>query len=348
MPSSRKDHSMKPSSYTYKSLLPYAATMAAGLFGKRVFSGPGKKRAYKPVGHRPSVKKFSKKRVRRAVMNRCVFNKQLYELKKKMNHAKGLLKLRGRFAVNLACPARFQAGVALQDMSTLQVEEPMQQLRVFNPAAVGTYQIIDFTTGLQMKEVEVTLFRSIVRARNNFNVPINITIYCCIPKTDCSISPFSAYVGGLSQVSDGSLDATTPMYKPWDSPQFRDLWTIVVTTKRFLQPGQEATCEYRGKTPFNYDPSFVDSNPLLYQGRYAGHAYMAFMDGPLCHDGITGATSSSQCRVDFMQERHVNIRYEAGADIEYCIVNTALPTLPNSSIVGLPNNATGEIFSLTL
>lgn len=333
---------------SYRSWLPYVAAAGASYLG--ISKGKGSTKAVnKPVRIPPAKKKRVYKARRQNLRYLKGVAGELKDLKTKVDRGRGVLRFRCRFTAELLCAASLSNKLTVHTMSTSDIEVPLQQLRVFNPSSPGTYISMDFTSGTQMKEVEISLLKTVVTGRNNYNVPVTVTLYLCVPKNDTSIAPLTAYTNGLSQVSDGSLNETNPMFKPWDSPQFRDLWYIKKTLKKTLQPGDEIYMEYKAKTPFTYDPSFVDSHGLIFQERYSCHAYLVNIDGPIAHDSVTTTlTGVSQAKIDFLLERHIDVRYDAGADIEYCITSNVPDTIVNNAIVGLPNNATGEVFSITL
>ena len=73
---------------------------------------------------------------------------------------------------------------------------------MFNPATPGTFTFADFTSGTQQKEVEFASTRTYLSVRNNYNVPVKVWIYLCVPRVDTSTAPDDVMEAGL--VDEGS------------------------------------------------------------------------------------------------------------------------------------------------
>lgn len=339
---------------TYQGWIPAAAAAAAGYFGlgrRGRASGTTRRsgrQVRRPLKTTPSTKK-PKSYVYGATNKRLdQMSRNLALLKRNANRQLGLLKFRKRETESIGCAQNGAGTNMMVGISTSAVEEPLTQLRVFNPSSPGTYITVNFTTGTQQKEVEIASVYTRFTARNNYNVPAYVSIYLCIPKVDTSIGALDAINNGLTDVSDGTLSTTNPQLKPWDSPQFRDLWQVKKRESKFLQPGQQLMLQHKVDS-FMYDPSFVDTHGLLYQQSLGGHVYIVTIQGSVAHDSSTISIQGfSQAKVDIFLERDINVRYEAGADIEYVIVDDQAASFGANAVVGFPNNATGEVFSITL
>lgn len=214
---------------------------------------------------------------------------------------------------------------------TAKIESAIDNLPVFNPSTPGTYTFVDFTSGNQQKEIEICSTYTQVHIKNNYDVPVSVRVYLCIPREDTSISPLSAIQDGLTDVGSG-LTTTTPMLAPYDSPQFNDLWKVAKCKKRQLKAGQEMFMSHVVGS-FQYDPSFVDNHGLSNQGRYGGHQYLIRVEGPVGHDTTADEQGRLQGGIDFQRTTKYVIKYEAGADIKYIEIDDDNSSFTNGGIV---------------
>jgi len=214
-------------------------------------------------------------------------------------------------------------------LSSSFYEAVLAQLRYYNPSSPSTLVQADGATGTYMKDFYFEKVFAKLTVRNNYQVPCKVTVYSCKVKSDTSVSPVNAITNGLTDV--GAPSATSPIVYPSDSPQFRDLWSVVATTKKVLQPGEEMVVGYSAK-PFTYDPSLFDSQTETYQARVGAFTYLIRTEGVLGHDTSAAQYGTLQSGVDWQIDRTVKVKYSAGADIEYVYVVDASYTFTNGGV----------------
>lgn len=299
-----------------------------GQYVKSGRRGRRSRKRYRRNGRSRKKARFGKKRRARSLSSR------LRKLEKRVQAGIGtyIYKYRGFTYV--------QANVNNQNMSANMIgvtalEGSIDSLPHFNPALPGTYTFVDYTSGTQHKELEFAVFKSSFVAKNNYELPAVVDIWCVVPKEDTSITALQAVTNGLTDVGSG-LGATTTLVHPKDSPQFKDLYHVVGHKSKTLYAGQSLFMSHSVK-PFIYDPSFIDNHNQEYQKKYGGHGYLIRVRGVLGHDdvtvnleGITGA------RVDITRQCKFVIKYEAGADIEYLEVDDNPDTFTSVGIAALP------------
>lgn len=241
---------------------------------------------------------------------------------------KAVLRYRKRFVAIGATNQNSINRTVPNTISCTNIEEPLAVLRMFNPADPGNYTTVNFTTGTQIKAVEIAAIEMSVLGRNNYNVPIKVSLHLCIPKVDTSETPLSAFTAGMADVSTNTLDASAVQVKLWFSPQFRDLWSVKRTITRVVKPGEEIYMKHISPG-FKYDPAFFDTHNLEYQKLLGGSAILMELEGRLAHDSTSGGVSTCPAKIDVISERNLTVKYEGGADIEYVIVSDAIqvPTI---------------------
>ena len=100
------------------------------------------------------------------------------------------------------------------DITTL--ETALSNLRYFD-SSTGTLVNVAGATGTFQKEFFFKYLYSKVYARNNYQVPCEVTLYIVCPKDDTGIKPDTAFTNGLSDV--GNPSSTSTLLYPTDSPQ---------------------------------------------------------------------------------------------------------------------------------
>ncbi len=202
------------------------------------------------------------------------------------------------------------------------VEDALSQLRYLDPGT-GALATVAGATGSFQKEFYFKSLWSRCDAHNNYQVPVQITLYCLVPKEDTSITPEDAFTQGLTDV--GNPSATSTLIFPSDSPQHRDLWRIQKSKTMMLQPGRCVSLTFKGKK-FQYDPSLGDSHADTYQPRFASHTFAVRIQGPVGHDTVASEVSTLQCGVDLVINHRAEIKYAAGADIEFIDISDNMST----------------------
>lgn len=237
-----------------------------------------------------------------------------------------------RSSERITCATNF-IGSKLFDGSKIGfLESAIDSLPIYDPANPSTYQFVNFNTGTQQKQIEFASTFTTLTFRNNYRVPVRVRVYLCIPREDTSLTPEQAMTNGLVDVGSG-LNVNTPMITPYDAPQFNDLWKVAKMKKVVLQPSSTSSIS-NVVGSFMFDPSFVDSHNLDYQGRYGSHAYLIRVEGVVAHDSVqTSEQGNAGAGVDVQRMTKYVIKYEAGADIKWIEVVDGNDSFSNAATV---------------
>jgi hypothetical protein len=336
--------------YTMNEAAKFLSGIMAGNYGNRVAPKPyrgnnRRRRAAPRYKRRRKVGSYKKRRYRRRK------NTKLNKLSRKVNRlqkvaASGtgtyIWKDRQVGQVQSAQNAVNYAVSTGVQVSTL--ESAMDAVPMFDPSAPSTFITADLTSGTYQREVMIDSLYSKLTVRNNYNAPVRVCLYCCMPKKDTSISPLSAITNGLADLGSG-LDQNTVMLYPSDSDQFKDLWSVVATKKTILTGGREATLRFKSRA-FQYDPSFFDTHSLAYQRKYKSHIYLIRVEGRLGHDTSASQRGTLPSGVDYQVERKIVIKYDAGADIKRIEVLDTSSNFTNQGVVSTPHDIVKESFSV--
>lgn len=298
---------------------------------KKYLSGPSKvklpeKKSIQPVtivprrkAYKPKFKKSLKSQVRQ-------IQKEL-----KSNTAQLVYKeiATGR-AVQTVVNQRTLTPVSL--ITCGSYETVLGQLRMFNPAVPGTLTQVDGANGAYVREWHFKSVFSKVTLSNNYQVPVHVALYCCMPKEDTSIIPITAFTNGLADV--GNPSNTSPYVDVTEVPQFNDLWRIVKSVKRTLQPGQTLKSSITNKD-IMYDPSVFDSHALDYQKKFKCLNWFVRVKGVLGHDTVvTTEQSLLPCGVDFLTQNNYIVEYDGGVDLKFIyIADTSDTSFTNGGVV---------------
>lgn len=307
-----------------------------------------KKRYYK--AHRRNKRRprgaFAKRKRRRAgKRRRCTpleKTRAFRKLKRRVEAGMGTYVYKTRSTEALEALAN-QIGSKVFDGSKIGfIQSAIDNLPTYNPANPASYTFVNFNTGSNQKRIEIANTYTYVQVKSNYQVPVRVKIYLCIPREDTNITPQQALINGLADVSEPDLTEVSPMISPFDSPQFNDLWKVAKTTKKLLLPGKTVSASHVIGS-FLYDPSFIQSHALDYQGRYGSHAYFVRVEGALAHDTVvTTEQGNSNAGVEVQRFTKYLIKYEAGADIKFIEVvdgNDSFSNTPVQTVLQNENQA---------
>lgn len=275
-----------------------------------------------------SKKRYVRKRKSQTKINKL--SKSVKELRRTAEADQGVLTFRSRITGRNVAAVNAASYADLGILSTSFYETVLAQLRYYDPTAPATLVQADGTTGSFMKDFLFSKVYVRLVARNNYQVPCTVVVYSCNVKEDTSIQCLTAMTNGLADV--GNPTATSPLVYPTDSPQFSDLWKIVKTSRKVLQPGEEIVVTHSAKS-FFYDPSLVDSHAVSFQARYSGFGMMIRCEGVLAHDTTLDEQGTIACGVDYQVTRTCQVKYAAGADIEYLYVTDGSDAFTNGALV---------------
>lgn len=250
----------------------------------------------------------------------------------------GCLTYRWRQVGRMLCNVNSSYFGAITGHNTAALETVLAQLRYYNPSSPATLVTADGTTGTFMKDF--TFDKTYIKflARNNYQSPVKVKLYVCTVKDDTSIDPVVAYGNGLADI--GAPSSTSTLVYLTDSPQFNDLWKIHSSESATLQPGEEMKITY-SPDKFQYDPSLVDSHTQSFQTRYKGCCIVVRIEGVIGHDTTLDQQGSLQGGIDWQMDRTYVVKYSAGADIEYLVVNDQSSTFTNGGVASqkpIPDN----------
>ena len=153
-------------------------------------------------------------------------------------------------------------------------------MRYFNPAT-NALVTADPSVGTFHNDITVETVVYQCLARNNYQVPVNLRIYACVPRHDTQISTKSYFDAGL--LDQGNPSGTSPLVYPSDSQILMEQWKFVKSVKKVLNPGQSCEVSYAIKR-FEYDFSQADHHNDPYQTKYNGFNWLFRLEGVLGHD----------------------------------------------------------------
>lgn len=314
----------------------YATQKVRQSWARRGASGYKRKRTYTKTR---KIKRYK----RRAVAPSTRVNKAISSLKRRVESGMGTYVQKRRGTDAVVCGVN---GTQHDNLSfrTTEIEAAIDSLPVFNPSSPGTYTFVNFTSGTQQKEVEISSVYTYCLAKNNYNVPVRCTIYLCIPRVDTTITPVTAMTNGLTDMGSG-LGSTTAMITPRDSIQFNDLWRVKYKVTKELVAGQTMKASYRTGS-FQYDPSLVDSHTSTFQRAYKGHSYLVRVEGVLGHDTTADQQGFLAAGVDVVKMTIITVKYEAGADIKYLEVVDDASGFTNGGVVSSYSDVAKESYSV--
>lgn len=257
---------------------------------------------------------------------------QVKKLKKFDDQSTGFMTNRVAKTGTLRSAANAQNTVFDSPSDVVTLEARLASCKYFDPSTPGTLVTGSPAAGSYQRRI---LFNSITMTttyRNNYQVPVNLIVYLCEVKEDTSITPLTAWSGGIP---DGSnLSSTTDLNQyPTDYNQVNDLWKLTKHCEVTLQPGQEKVVTNTCKS-FDYDPATVDTHALSYQRDYRAFGFLTVIKGALMHDTlVAGEQGISQSGVDYETKFTYKVKYSAGINITYSVVDNTYDTITNDGVL---------------
>lgn len=306
-----------------------AGYAALGAGAKYYSSRPSQQYTYKANSSeaRPSLAGKRKKRPRKPTSKTGSKLKQLEKavnyLKKTDDNESGTLTYRYINSGSLKSVVNRRNYAATSSINKTAVENMIEQLKYYDPANPGTLLTASAASGTYSRDCLIESISHKLHLRNNYQTPVNLTVYYCTVKADTNIDPASAWLQGIVDQGYGNHSAIDPIVQeiyPSDSDQLNDLWKLQVAYKGELQPGQHTTVS-RTVKDIKYSPSTADQHNLTYQKAFKANAYMIVIHGPLGHDTVQNEQTYIQSGIDYRATLSAKVKYNAGIDIKYYYID---------------------------
>lgn len=222
-----------------------------------------------------------------------------------------------------------------------EVEAAMSSLRYFDPST-NDMKTANPASGTYNREMCVSIFRKI-KLVNNYRVPVQITVYSCVPKKDTGQAPSSFFLSGLVDQGIPAPSANSPLVHFSDSHDLKDMYAFT-GTKKILMPARSMVV--KAVTPeFKFDFGTADAYVDKYQRSQGAHIFVIRMTGMLGHSNTQPddnyATGFVGGVVDICMDVTYKFMYDAGKDVhEYSLDDTSftIPVPLNASLTVVPNS----------
>lgn len=288
------------------------------------------------------------RRVRRAGRSRFLkkaktLKKQVRELKRTVNNEQGthITRTRDTGRVLSLVNQSVKTGVDANKASVL--ETAISVLKYYNPADPANLTTAAGATGTYVRKFRFETIYSSMSIVNNYQVPCKATIYLVEPKGDTSVTPTTAFTDGLTDV--GGISSTSPLVYLTDSPVFNELWRIVKSTSKRIEPGRGLTLTHSVKNLL-YDPAYHDSHTSTYKKSEAAYSFIIMVEGLLAHDTAANEQGISFAGVDYVLDSKWVVKYDAGVDlIQYTITDNS-DTFTNAAVMSAKPVADNQSYSV--
>ncbi len=271
----------------------------------------GPKRAASARSRATSRRKFRQKKKYRS-NRKGTIKKRVKKLEREVNQNTGNHIYRSRQTARPASNYNGSANNLLASYTVTSLQTAMAALKYFDPANPTVLISANAASGTYHRDVFISGLSSKVRVVNNYQTRAIVTVYCCVPKKDTSITPLLAITNGLTDV--GAPLVTSPMIYPEDSPQFKEVWSVKVKKTAQLNIGQSMALSAYWKG-FEYDPSLIDDHALAYQRKFGGHYWFARVQSVIAHKA-NGDINNTNVALDVEIINETRIRYAAGVDVK--------------------------------
>lgn len=262
----------------------------------------------------------------------CSMKNQIRDLKKSEEASLGKMTYRKIQAWNHTVGNNVQSTSSYAVNRPTEYESVLANLKYYDPAVPGTLVTAAAATGTFQKDFLVKNIFSKLSFRNNYQTDVEITAYLCLPKSDSSIGPSTAWGDGISTDAGNVTSKNEIGCFPTDFDVFRDLWTAKRALHKVLSPGQSTECSHSVQD-VQYDPALYDEHAADYQRRFKTFTWLVVIKGTLAHDTtLTAEQGIIAAGVDVLQSETWSVQYDAGVNLSYVMLDTTLDTPTNGFV----------------
>lgn len=308
---------------------------------KRVYAKKGR-RSFKRSFKRPY--KAKRRRLFKRSRKTSTLKKSVYKLKKFMKQQQAIHIHRQRRVSRMGTgPKAAVYGEYSFGGTKAEIESAAANLRFYDPVSNGLVTG-SAVAGTYSRDIEVSIARFIT-VKNNFQIPVIVNIYSCVPKNATADSVLTLRTSGL--VDQGNPTNTSPLLNLKDSRDVTGVWNCRVVAKGELKPGRSMSAKsFSGS--FFYNISTNDEHTIGFEKGQGGHQWVVRLTGVLGH-GTTGTeVGTMDCALDIKFDTHFMFKYDAGKDLhDISIDDTSQATYTTGSVVSVQPIADNLSYSAT-
>lgn len=297
--------------------LPYVASGLYGLYDYYT-NMPYKKNSTRTAGVK-RTRSFAKKRftkgrktrMLKASNKRKTLRGEIVAIKRSIKSDQAKHCFRTLYCGQVSCSDNTCAYTALSgSVNAAGLELAAGNLRYFDPSNPATLVTASAAAGTYSRAIHFDSVYSKCTIRNNYQIPVKVTILSFVPKNDTNIGPTTFYSNGIT---DQTISGSTTQVLSYisDIDLVNDNWKILKSKSKLLQAGSELSLGYSGKS-FDYDPANFDTHSLTYQKKYKCQVWVVRIEGALAHDNTLNNVGLAQGTVDYRVETVHRISYDAG------------------------------------
>ncbi len=245
------------------------------------------------------------------------------------------------------CSAENSQGFAsYAAFSSAVAESACTSLCYFDPSNPGVPLTANLNTGTYARDVSIQSSYASLEVRTAGTAPAEVTVYCCVPKADTSISPTTWFTNGLTD--QGNPASSSVNMHLTDSALLRKNWRIVKSKRKTLQCGHKLVMKI-GMPSYSFDPSLLDDHSFIYQKRWKSAVFVVFVNGCLAHTNAASVQGIQGACVDVMLKRKLVVRYDAGANFEnYSVDDSELGAVVTATCVtGNKDSGVNQLYDRT-
>lgn len=295
-----------------------------------------------PKGYSPSKRAGVSKRSRKGGPTNTL--KGLLKRVKKLEarNPVATLTVRNTVVGYLNCTANQMNQTALVAAGTgAQLQGAMASMRFYDPATnalvTANPSVLTAATNIQC-----SVFTK-MKLRNNYVVPVEITLIYARPKILTSDSIGTSFANSMTDQQNPSI--TSGLVNVSDALQLKKEWSIKMTKKLTLDAGKEVDYAVL-VNKFKWMPSFYDTNTEAYNPKANGYNWYLRVYGVMAHIDTAITQGRSPAAVDWEEDVTYVFTYDAGVALkDYVVTNggTAIATA-NVGACPIPDNV---VFSYT-
>ena len=222
------------------------------------------------------------------------------------------------------------------------VQDSLAELRYYDPQNPSALVNTTFLAGAYSKTITIMSMGLKIRMKANYRVGFRYEAWLVKPRVAGADNAGTDWATWSQDAVYGQANAEiNPNCYPTDIRALMLAWNFKLLKRGEIQPGKSLSLSYYDNKPWTFNDSYIEDAALEFQRNLHCAGILVRLTGPIAHDTTTSSLLG-RSRIAAVCEctAHIKMKYDAGADIKYVVINDTPSTFTDSlsDRVGYYNN----------
>lgn len=260
--------------------------------------------------------------------------KKVNKLNKKIEADQSTHTHRYRNVNQRLCSTGLAPFSAINNFTVSDLQTAMANLRYYDPSAPTVPITADASSGTFSRNITIDKLYSKTCIQNNYQVPVNVTVYLFEPRDDTSVTVGTYHSNGVSDQAVGAgYTSNSVLCYPTDINMLMDTYRITKSKSKRLMPGAQLKMGKAFKS-FKFNPALFDTHNLEYQHKYRSHVWAIRLEGDFGHDNaVANQLNTLAGGVDTYTDITIKFIYDGGKSFDDFSATNNSDTFTNAGVV---------------